>query len=154
MESSPGKPLQYKYNEEELIKQLLQYVNSTYTQHYAQGDIQTTEFIISNGDGIAFTRGNVIKYAQRYGKKDGHSRKDIMKILHYALIMLYTHDLEHETPSIEESENENLAGNNQRSKEFRYDQLQSSLPARPEYFNDLDPQIGIRSGISRGDLSA
>jgi hypothetical protein len=151
MESYPAKPLQYKYNEEELIKQLLQYVNSTYGQHYAQGDIQTTEFIISNGDGIAFTRGNVIKYAQRYGKKEGRSRKDIMKILHYALIMLYTHDLETQQ---EKLDYENLARNNQHPQEFRYDQLESSLSGRPEYCNDLDSQISIRSGISRGDLSA
>ena len=151
MESSPGKPLLYKYNEQQLLQQLLAYVNSTYSQHYAQGDIQTTEFIISNGDGIAFTRGNVIKYAQRYGKKDGRSRKDIMKILHYALIMLYTHDLETQQ---EKLDYENLARNDQCTKEFRYDQLESALPARPEYFNDLDPQIGIRSGISRGDISS
>lgn len=127
MESSPGKPLQYKYNEEQLIQQLLEYVNSTYSQHYAQGDIQTTEFIISNGDGIAFTRGNVIKYAQRYGKKDGRSRKDIMKILHYALIMLYVHDLENENPSVKESEYENQSRNDQHPQELRYDQLKSAL---------------------------
>lgn len=84
----------YKYNEEELLNELKKYVDSTYNQHYAQGRIQTTEFIIDCGDGIPHTRSNVIKYAQRYGKKEGRNRKDILKILHYALIMLYVHDLE------------------------------------------------------------
>ena len=84
----------YKYNEEELLNELKAYVDSTYNQHYAQGKIQTTEFIIDCGDGIPHTRSNVIKYAQRYGKKEGRNRKDILKILHYALIMLYVHDLE------------------------------------------------------------
>lgn len=84
----------YKYNEQMLIAQLQSYVNSTYDQHYAQGKIQTTEFIIDCGDGIPHTRSNIIKYAQRYGRKEGRNRKDILKILHYALIMLYVHDLE------------------------------------------------------------
>ena len=34
-----------------------------------------------------------MKYAQRYGKKDGYNRKDLLKVLHYALIELYVHDL-------------------------------------------------------------
>ena len=86
--------ISYKYNEEESIKELQQYVDSTYSQHYAQGAIQTTEFIIDSGHGIGHTVGNIIKYAQRYGKKAGRNRKDILKILHYTLIMLYVHDIE------------------------------------------------------------
>lgn len=86
--------IKYKYNEDELIEQLKNYVDATYSQHYAQGKIQTTEFIIDNGHGIGHTVGNIIKYAQRYGKKEGRNRKDILKVLHYALIMLYVHDLE------------------------------------------------------------
>ena len=37
---------------------------------------------------------NVLKYAQRYGKKGSHAdaRKDLMKVLHYALIQLHIHD--------------------------------------------------------------
>ena len=86
--------IEYKYNEQELIKQLQAYVDTTYGQHYAQGKIQTTEFIIDCGHGIGHTVGNIIKYSQRYGKKEGRNRKDILKILHYSLIMLYVHDLE------------------------------------------------------------
>ena len=84
----------YKYNERKLLEEVQSYVDATYGEHYAQGKIQTTEFIIDMGDGIPFTRGNVIKYAQRYGKKGGRNRKDLLKILHYALIMLHVHDLE------------------------------------------------------------
>jgi hypothetical protein len=76
------------------MQQLQAYVDSTYGEHYAQGKIQTTEFIIDCGDGIPHTRSNIIKYSQRYGRKGGRNRKDILKILHYALIMLYVHDLE------------------------------------------------------------
>ena len=70
------------------------YIDGTYSEHYSQNKFQTTEMIIDNGDGIGFTRGNIVKYAQRYGRKEGRNRKDIMKVLHYALIMLYVHDLE------------------------------------------------------------
>jgi hypothetical protein len=88
----------YKYSEDKLLKEIQNYIDSTYTEHYANGldGIQTTEFIIDNGDGIGFTRGNVIKYAQRYGKKGGYNRKDILKIIHYAIILLHVHDLERE----------------------------------------------------------
>ena len=91
-----NKQIEYKYNEEKLLQELKEYVDSTYSQHYAQGKIQTTEFSIDNGHGIGHTVGNIIKYAQRSGKKAGRNRKDIQKILHYALIMLYVHDKENE----------------------------------------------------------
>lgn len=86
--------INYKYNESNLLLELSEYINGTYGEHYSQGKFQTTEMIIDNGDGIGFTRGNIVKYAQRYGKKEGRNRKDILKVLHYALIMLYVHDLE------------------------------------------------------------
>lgn len=100
----------YKYNELELLEEIKQYIDKTYSQHYAQGKIQTTEFIIDNGHGIGHTVSNVIKYAQRYGKKEGRNRKDILKIIHYAIIMLYVHDLE---TGIEQKNNDdtiNLTG--------------------------------------------
>lgn len=125
--------ISYKYNEEELLKDVARYIDGTYDQHYAQGEIQTTEFIISNGDGIAFSRGNVIKYAQRYGKKDGRNRKDILKIIHYAIIMLYAHDIEKQ----KEIDYEIQSRNNQHFKELCDDQLESVVSARFGYSNDL-----------------
>ena len=88
------KEINYKYNEKELLTQIQAYVDTTYNEHYAQGKIQTTEFIIDSGHGIGHTVGNIMKYSQRYGKKEGRNRKDILKIIHYALIMLYVHDTE------------------------------------------------------------
>jgi len=84
----------YKFNEGELIKQFKEYIDSTYNQHYAKNNIQATEVIIDAGHGEGFCIGNVLKYAQRYGKKGDHSdaRKDLLKVLHYALIQLYIHD--------------------------------------------------------------
>ena len=50
---------------------------------------------MDGGHGTGFCIGNILKYAQRYGKKGSHSeaRKDLMKILHYGIIQLHVHDL-------------------------------------------------------------
>ncbi len=86
----------YKYNEGDNIAQLQAYVDATYGEHYSVNKFQATEFIIDGGHGEGFCIGNIMKYAQRYGKKDGYNRKDLMKVLHYALIALHVHDMEHE----------------------------------------------------------
>jgi len=86
--------IDYKYNEGELIKELQAYIDATYGEHYSLNKFQATEFIIDAGHGDGFCIGNVMKYAQRYGKKDGYNRKDLLKVLHYALIELYVHDRE------------------------------------------------------------
>jgi hypothetical protein len=89
--------IQYKYNEGDLLRQITQYVNSTYGEHYSQNQYQATEFIIDGGHGVGFTIGNIMKYAQRYGHKGTPAewRKDLMKVIHYAIIALYVHDKEH-----------------------------------------------------------
>lgn len=88
----------YKYNEGELIKEFKKYIDATYGQHYSMNRFQATEFIIDNGHGVGFTAGNVMKYVQRYGKKAGRNRQDLLKVLHYALMLLYVHDIEVEEP--------------------------------------------------------
>ena len=89
--------IEYKFNEDEILEEIQKYVDSTYQQHYATGKIQSTEFIVDNGHGLGFTIGNILKYAQRYGKKDGFNRKDLFKVIHYAIIALSIHKGEHET---------------------------------------------------------
>jgi len=83
----------FKYNEEEIVKELLEYIRGTYRQHYSAGDdkIQTLDLIEACGDGEAFSRCNILKYASRYDKK-GTARHDIMKILHYAVLLMYFND--------------------------------------------------------------
>jgi hypothetical protein len=45
--------------------------------------------IIDSGYGEGFCIGNIMKYAMRYGKKDGKNKADLLKIIHYAMIALY-----------------------------------------------------------------
>ena len=89
--------IDYKFNEGEILKEIQAYVDSTYEQHYATGKIQSTEFILDTGHGLGFTIGNIIKYAQRYGKKDGFNKKDLFKVIHYAIMALSIHKGESET---------------------------------------------------------
>jgi hypothetical protein len=87
------KKINYKFSEGDLSQELKDYIDSTYTQHYNKNKFQATEFIVDGGHGEGFCIGNILKYAQRYGKKDGYNRKDLMKVLHYGIIALHVHDL-------------------------------------------------------------
>ena len=82
-----------KYNEDALIKELRDYISGTYGQHYSAGNdsIQTLDLIEACGDAEAFCRCNILKYASRYDRK-GTARRDIIKILHYALLLLHFSD--------------------------------------------------------------
>ena len=88
--------INYKFDEDSLIDEFKEYIDSTYDSHYASDTFQATEFIIDGGHGTGFCVGNILKYAQRYGKKGSRqdARKDLMKVLHYAIIQLYVHDLQ------------------------------------------------------------
>ena len=84
----------FKYNEEEIVKELLEYIRGTYKQHYAANDqnLQTLDFIeAAHNDGEACCRDNIMKYVSRYDKK-GTARLDIMKVLHYAVLLMYFND--------------------------------------------------------------
>ncbi len=102
--------IQYKYNEGDLLRQVTEYVNATYGQHYSQNKYQATEFIIDGGHGVGFTVGNIMKYAQRYGHKGTPEdwRKDLMKVIHYAIIALHVHDKEQKTSLAELGRNVKL----------------------------------------------
>ena len=86
--------IDYKFNEYENLIALKDYVDSTYNQHYSKSKFQATEFIVDSGHGEGFCIGNILKYSQRYGKKEGKNRADLLKVLHYALIALHVHDQE------------------------------------------------------------
>ena len=80
-----------KYSEDEILKEISDYVDNTYGAHYSVGTVQTLDLIESVGDAQAFCRSNILKYASRYDKK-GTARKDIMKIIHYGMLLLHFND--------------------------------------------------------------
>ena len=81
--------IKYKFNEDKILQEIKAYIDSTYDQHYSQGKYQATDMIIDAGHGEGFCIGNIMKYAMRYGKKDGKNSDDLFKIIHYAIIALY-----------------------------------------------------------------
>ena len=87
--------IDYKYNEGKNLDKVLQYINSTYGQHYVgNGDIQTVDFWESLGSLETTSRDTAIKYLARYGKKGGKNEKDLLKAIHYIILMMYATDKE------------------------------------------------------------
>ena len=91
--STSNNPNRFKYSEERILKELTDYISATYNQHYSSGDdaVQTLDLIEACGDGESFCRSNILKYASRYDKK-GTARRDILKILHYAVLLMHFND--------------------------------------------------------------
>ena len=81
---------QQKYGEDIGIKDLKDYVSSTYSGHYTSqnNNVQTLDLIQSVGDAESFCRSNAIKYLSRYDKK-GQAKRDILKAMHYCLLLYY-----------------------------------------------------------------
>ena len=86
--------IDYKYNEGKTLAELKEYIDSTYDEHYSKNKFQATEFIIDGGHGEGFCIGNIMKYAQRYGKKGGKNKRDLLKVIHYGIIALYINEME------------------------------------------------------------
>lgn len=85
--------MNWKFNEEKILDELKEYIAGTYKQHYSVEDqgIQTLDLIAACGDGEPFCRSNILKYASRYDKK-GTARMDIMKVLHYGVLLMHFND--------------------------------------------------------------
>ncbi len=89
-EYSINKTTYKKYEEDKGIKDLQDYVTSTYNGHYTSkgSNVQTLDLIQSVGDAESFCRSNAIKYLSRYDKK-GQGKRDILKAMHYCLLLYY-----------------------------------------------------------------
>lgn len=85
----------YKYHEGEILNEVGEYIKGTYHGHYiGENNIQSLDLIFASGAGEGFCRGNVLKLGARYGKKEGKNRKDLLKIIHYAMLLMYLQDKE------------------------------------------------------------
>ena len=99
---TPGIEVDYprKYKEDESIKALQDYISTTYGGHYTskENNVQTLDLIESVGDAESFCRSNAIKYLSRYDKK-GQAKRDILKALHYTLLLYHFSGQLNETPT-------------------------------------------------------
>ena len=84
----------YKYHESEIIKDIEDYVSGTYNGHYTgtkfeYRNVQTIDLMASRDLASDFCQANILKYGSRYGSKDGKNKKDLMKVIHYAMLLLH-----------------------------------------------------------------
>ena len=100
--TTPGiqKDCTRKYKEDESIEALKNYISTTYNGHYTskENNVQTLDLIESVGDAESFCRSNAIKYLSRYDKK-GQAKRDILKALHYTLLLYHFSGQLNETPT-------------------------------------------------------
>ena len=84
----------YKYHEEEILKDIEEYVSQTYQGHYTGTkhefrNVQTIDLMASRDLAPHFCQANILKYGSRYGSKNGKDKKDLMKVVHYAMLLLH-----------------------------------------------------------------
>ena len=80
---------EWRLGEREVLREVEQYIAGTYDEYYSQATgLQSIEGTIAAGHGEGFCLGCVRKYIDRYGKKGGRQRKDILKAIHYLVILL------------------------------------------------------------------
>ena len=94
MDYEPKRAHYYKYHEEEILKDIEEYVSSTYQGHYTGTKhefrkVQTIDLMAARDIASQFCQANILKYGSRYGSKDGRNKKDLLKVIHYAMLLLH-----------------------------------------------------------------
>jgi Protein of unknwon function (DUF3310) len=84
----------WKYNEDKILKDVEDYVTSTYGSHYcghnqSYKDTQTIDLMAAKDLAVPFCQANILKYGSRYGDKDGRNKRDLLKVIHYAMLLLH-----------------------------------------------------------------
>ena len=99
-----------KYREDEIVKEIEEYISGTYDQHYSttKDGFQVMDMIKQLGIDKDFCQANAIKYLCRYGKKNGHNRKDLLKAIHYIVLLMSSEDQEY----VDQLEEDALKANN------------------------------------------
>ena len=79
-----------KYGEEKIINEIKTYLESTYQQHYSTTDegFQVQDILRHLNINKDFCQANAIKYLCRYGKKNGYNRTDLLKAVHYIILLM------------------------------------------------------------------
>ena len=81
----------WKYEEDLTLKEIREYLSGTYKAHYTSSEskTQTLDLIEGIGDAEPFCQSNAIKYLSRFGKKNGKSKLDILKAIHYCILLYH-----------------------------------------------------------------
>ena len=91
-----GQPMAhyFKYHEKEILNDIQEYVSGTYKGHYTGTKhefrkVQTIDLMAARDIAAQFCQANILKYGSRYGSKDGRNKTDLMKVIHYAMLLLH-----------------------------------------------------------------
>tara|TARA_Y100000389_G_C17451588_1_gene515214 strand:- start:1644 stop:1994 length:351 start_codon:yes stop_codon:yes gene_type:complete len=98
-----------KYGEDKIVKEIDEYIKSTYGQHYSttEDGFQVQDMLRQLDIDKDFCQANAIKYLCRYGKKDGKNRKDLLKAIHYIVLLMSSEDKTSAVSWAEHEEHEN-----------------------------------------------
>ena len=79
-----------KYNEDKILEEIYNYIKNTYGEHYSttKDGFQVQDMLRQLGIDKDFCQANAIKYLCRYGKKNGKNRKDLLKAIHYVILLM------------------------------------------------------------------
>ena len=81
--------LLFKYNEDDTLTEVLEYIVGTYSEHYGDQKFQIQDIFEQMDIAEEFVRGAAMKYLFRFGKKNGKDRKDLLKCIHYVCLLYY-----------------------------------------------------------------
>ena len=87
-ENRVGKLL-FQYDEDKILEEVKEYIAGTYSEHYGDQNIQIQDVFDQMGISEAFTKGAAIKYLFRFGKKEGKNEKDLLKCIHYVILLYH-----------------------------------------------------------------
>ena len=84
----------FKYHEDEILKDIQEYVSRTYQGHYTGTKhefrkVQTLDLMAARDIATDFCQANILKYGSRYGSKNGKNKTDLLKVIHYAMLLLH-----------------------------------------------------------------
>ena len=85
------KDVMIKYDEDKILNEVKECIESTYGEHYAGGgkNIQIQDVFEQMDISEEFSRGCAMKYLFRFGKKNGKNRKDLLKCMHYVCLLYH-----------------------------------------------------------------
>ena len=85
-----------KYNEDKILKEVIEYIEKTYSEHYSvdKSGFQVQDMLRHLDIDKDFCQSNAIKYLCRYGKKNGRNRADLLKVAHYAIMALHINSMQ------------------------------------------------------------
>ena len=79
-----------RFNEDKTIEKLKEYIEGTYNQHYVgNGGIQPFDVWETLGISQEMCQGTAIKYLMRLGRKEGYNEKDLLKAMHYIVLLMH-----------------------------------------------------------------